>query len=155
MTFQEAQARFDTITRGIRPGLPPAQLVQVQGQLNDLLEALPNTAEFDPVVEAIQAVSPRLTGQVTQAVLDDLASRSAALAAGASLLDQTAAEANADARILQFDKPQLVAAGLNQSVQAALRLRDGAQAKDLPEVARQAQSLVILLRQMQSTIKEG
>ena len=155
MTFQEAQARFAAITRAIRPGLPPAQLVQIQGQLNDLLEALPNTAEFDPVVEAIQAVSPRLTGQVTQAVLDDLASRSAALAAGASLLDQTAAEANADARILQFDKPQLVAAGLNQSVQAALRLRDGAQAKDLPEVARQAQSLVILLRQMQSTIKEG
>jgi hypothetical protein len=155
MTFQEAQARFAAITRGIRPGLPPVQLVQIQGQLNDLLEALPNTAEFDPVVEAIQAVSPRLTGQVTQAVLDDLASRSAALAAGASLLDQTAAEANADARILQFDKPQLVAAGLNQSVQAALRLRDGAQAKDLPEVARQAQSLVILLRQMQSTIKEG
>ncbi|HUJ45287.1 MAG TPA: hypothetical protein VLW52_16950 [Opitutaceae bacterium] len=155
MTFQEAQAKFAAIVQSVTPGLSAAQLVAVQSQLEDLLESLPNTAEFDPIVEAIQAVSPRLTGQVTQAVLDDLASRSAALAAGATLLEQTAADASTDARILQFDKPQLVAAALAKAVEVAQELCDSARAKGLSEVANQAQTLVILLKQMQSRIKVG
>jgi hypothetical protein len=155
MTFQEAQARFAAIVQIVSPALSPTQLVQVQAQLNDLMEALPNTAEFDPIVEAIKAVSPRLSGRVTQAVLDDLASRSAALAAGASLLDQTASDASADARILQFDQPRLIAAALTNSLQVAQQLRDAARARNIPEVANQAQALMILLAQIQSTIKQG
>jgi hypothetical protein len=155
MTFQEAQARFTAIIQSVSPALSATQLVQVQAQLNDLMDALPNTAEFDPIVDAIKAVSPRLSGQVTQAVLDDLASRSATLAAGASLLDQTASDASADARILRFDQPRLVAAALNNSLQVAQQLRDAARAKNIPEVANQAQALMILLAQIQSTIKQG
>lgn len=155
MTFQEAQTRFAAITQSVSPALSATQLVQVQTQLNGLMDALPNTAEFDPIVDAIKAVSPRLSGQVTQAVLDDLASRSAALAAGASLLDQTASDASADARILRFDQPRLVAAALVNSLQVAQQLRDAARAKNIPEVANQAQALMILLAQIQSTIKQG
>ena len=155
MTFQEAQVRFAAIVQSVGPGLSPAQLVQVQSQLNDLLEALPNTADFDPIVEAVQAVSPRLTGQVTQAVLDDLASRSAALAAGAALLDETAAKAGTEAQLLQFDKPQLVAAVLAKAVDVAQGLCDEARAKGLTDVAKDTETLIVLLKQMQSKIKVG
>lgn len=155
MTFQEAQARFAGIIQSVNPGLAAPQLVQIQSQLYDLMNAMPNTAEFDPIVDAIKAVSPRLSGQVTQAVLNDLASRSSGLAVATDLLNQTAAQAGGDARVLTFDQPRLVAAALNRSVQAAQKLRDAASAGNVTAVADQAQALIVLLTQIQSTIKEG
>ncbi len=153
MTFQEAQARFAAIAGGITPALSAADLTSLQAQLYALMIEVPTTPEFDPIIDAIKQVAPRLGGQITQATLDDLASRSAALAAATALLNQTAAKAQADARVLQFEQPRLIAAALNNSVQAARQVRDAVQAGDLATASAQAQALLVQLSQLTSTIK--
>jgi hypothetical protein len=155
MTFQEAQARFTALVQSVTPALSAAELAQIQAQLYSLMCSVPNTPVFDPIVEAIKEVSPRLSGQITQAVLDGLAARSTALEAATGLLNKTAADAGADARVLQFAQPRLVAAALSNSVQTAQQLRDAIKAGNIAEVYSKAQALLVLLRQLESTIKEG
>src|SRR5206468_2241300 len=110
MTFQEAQTKFSSIVSSMSPAMSSRELVQKQRDLQNLLTSLPNTQEFDPIVSAIAEFSPKLAGEVTQAVVQDLQSRDAAFKEVSGLLTQVSNKADADARTLTFEKPKLVAA---------------------------------------------
>src|SRR5687767_14680821 len=116
MTFQEAQAQFARILGSITNALGSAQLVQKKAELQALLDACPNTAEFDSITGAIAEISPKLTGQLTQIVLQDLQTRATALNEAVGLLSRTAQRAEADARTLTFEKATTVVAALTESV---------------------------------------
>ena len=153
MTFQEAQTRFTNIVQTITPGLGSAELVQKQTQLQNLLNSLPNTAGFDPIANAIAELSPKLAGQVTQAVLADLQSRDASLRAAAGLLDRVENRAQADARTLRLEQPKMIVAALTESVTTLQQIRNDVQAGRLESAVANTEALLSLVNTVRTTIK--
>jgi hypothetical protein len=153
MTFQDAQTQFSNIVGSITPATSSDQLLQKQRNLQALLVGLPNTPEFDPIAEAIADFSPRLAGQLTQEVVKDLQSRDNTLEEASGLLTQAANNANADARTLTFEEPKLVLSALVSSVAKLHEISDAAKAGNLVDAASKADALVLLLQQVQQTIK--
>jgi hypothetical protein len=153
MTFQEAQARFTGIVQTITPGLGSAELVQKQAQLQSLLNSLPNSVEFDPIANAIGELSPKLSGQVTQAVLADLQSRDARLQAAAGLLNRVENRAQADARTLRLEQPKMVVAALTESVTTLEQIRNDVQAGNLLTAVANTEALLSLVNTVRTTIK--
>lgn len=155
MTFQEAQARFSSIVNGVSPAMSSADLVQKQKDLQSLLSDLPNTAEFDPIAEAISEFSPKLKGKVTQAVAKDLRSRDAIFSEASTLFAVTSEKAEADARTLTFAEPKLIATALVESVTTLQQIRDAANEGNLVEAALKADALALMLLQVQQSIRAG
>ena len=153
MTFQDAQARFSKIVATVTPASTAAEAVQAQGLLLALQNSLPNTEEFDSIADAIAATAPQLMGQLTQTVLDDLRTRTQALSAATGLLDQTAAAAKADARVLTFAQPKLIAAGLTGSIAAVRDLRIALSGDDVAAASAKSEALLTQLTQLLATIK--
>jgi hypothetical protein len=153
MTFQEAQARFTGIVQTITPGLSSAELVQKQAQLQGLLNSLPNSVEFDPLANAIAEFSPKLAGQVTQAVLADLQSRDASLQAAAGLLNRVENRAQADARTLRLEQPKMIVATLTESVTTLEQIRNDVQAGNLQKAVANTEALLSLVNTVRTTIK--
>jgi hypothetical protein len=153
MTFQEAQARFTGIVQTITPGLSSAELVQKQAQLQSLLNSLPNSVEFDPIANAIAELSPKLAGQVTQAVLADLQSRDARLQAAAGLLNRVENRAQADARTLRLEQPKMIVATLTESVTTLEQIRNDVQAGNLQTAVANTEALLSLVNTVRTTIK--
>lgn len=166
MTFTKAQERFSAIAKTATTTSTPAQLVQIQRDLKALLrdinDDLDHLEECAPVQRAITELSPRLAGQVTQQVIAEITSRSKALEDATTLLSKTADTASADARVLTFEKPKLIAAGLTGCIQAVEELRkeiDGGAGpltgERLAIVAGKADALFVQLTQLQGTIKSA
>jgi hypothetical protein len=130
-----------------------SERVQKQKDLHNLLNSLPNTAEFDPIANVIAEFSPKLAGSVTQAVLIDLQSRDATLKAASVLLTQVSNKADADARTLTFEKPRLVAAALTEALGKLGELRMAAQSGNIEEAAAQVETLLTLIQHVQGSIK--
>jgi hypothetical protein len=82
-----------------------------------------------------------------------LHARTAALTAATALLNKTAADATADARVLTFEKPKLIAAGLTGCIAAVRDLRTSLNGSDLATAAVKAEALLAQLTQLQGTIK--
>ena len=155
MTLQEAQAKFAKIVGSITGALTSTQLVQKQAELQALFDACPNTPEFDPITSAIAELSPKLSGQVTQIVLQDLRSRAATLNEAVGLLTRTFERAEADARLLTFEKPKAVVAALTESVNTLKEIRTAAKAGDIIAVAPKVEALLVLLEQVKASAKVG
>jgi hypothetical protein len=155
MTFQEAQTEFAKIAQSVGLHLTSAELLQRQKQLQRLLDALPNTPEFDPIASAIAEFSPQLAGELTQAVLTDLQAREASLQELAGLLNRVATQAQADVRTLQFDQPRIVVAALLNSVETLQQIRAAAEAGDITRTAAKAEALLVLLQGIAATIKSA
>lgn len=99
MTFQEAQIRFSEIVGGLSLALSADGLSQKRDELLALAVSLPPNPAFDPIAAAIQEFSPKLSAQLTQAVLNDLQSRDASFKETSDRLTQVADKAQADARV--------------------------------------------------------
>jgi hypothetical protein len=155
MTLQEAQTKFAGIVASITSALTSAQLVQKQAELQAVLDACPNTTEFDPITSAIADLSPKLAGQVTQVVLTDLQGRLAGLNEAVGLLSRTSKRAEADARMLTFEKPKTVVAALTESVNTLKEIRGAAKAGDFTAVAPKVEALLVLLEQVKASAKVG
>jgi hypothetical protein len=130
-----------------------SELVQKQKDLRNLLNSLPNTAEFDPIANAIAEFSPKLAGSVTQAVIIDLQSRDATLKEASGLLTQVSNKADADARTLTFEKPRLVAAALTEALVKLGELRIAAKSGNVAEAAAKVEALLTLIEHVQGSIK--
>jgi SMC interacting uncharacterized protein involved in chromosome segregation len=155
MTFQEAQAQFSTITARAKANMPSGDLVQVQRDLITLQGRLPDSPEFDVIANAIDEFSPKLTGQIAQAVLDSLKSRDSAIREASALLTQVANKAQNNARALNLEQPKLIAAGLTEAVTKIQELRDATKARDVETAASKVEALATLVQYLQSTIKEA
>ena len=153
MVFQEAQARFSAIVQSIVPGMSSSQTLAKQNELRVLLESLPNTAEFDPIASAIAELSPKLTGVVSTAVLNELRSRDNAFKETSTLLAHVTQKANADARALRFEQPKLVVAALTEAVTTLKEVQSAADEGKFHEVASKAEALVALIEQVKATVK--
>jgi len=154
MTFQEAQAKFSAIVNSISPTMSSSELVQKQRDLQALLMSLPNIPEFNPIAQAITDFSPKLKGQVTQAVAVALQAQDAVLKEASDLLTQVASKAEANAKILTFEKPKLVAAALAESLAKLKELKEAAKAGDLGATASKAEALLALFESIRATVKE-
>lgn len=153
MNFSEAKGQLDRLVQQLTPGLAPATIVGIKRELVALAGTLPNSAEFDPIRELILEFLPQLQGSVAQSVLASLQSRTAALGAATDLLAQTAADAEADARVLTFEKPRLIAAAVTNAIATAQQMRGAIAKGDYPQALEKAQALEALLAHAQSTIK--
>lgn len=153
MTFQEAQEKFSSIIGGINVGMSPAELVQKQKALRNLQASLPNTAEFDSIAEAIGEFSPKLVGQITDAVVKDIGLRDASFREAANVLNSVSKEAKADARTLSLEQPKLVVAALNETVAKLKDIRAAAKDGKFEEAAVKADALVTLIQQVRQSIK--
>jgi len=153
MTFQDAQTQFATTVKGVAPELTSSELVQKQRDLQNLLAQLPNTPEFDPIASAISEYSPKLKGQVTQAVVKALQSRDAVFTQASHLFAQISTKADADARNLTFEKPKLILATLADSVEQLQQIRNAATAGDSETAGSKAEALALMLIQVQQTLK--
>jgi len=153
MTLQDAHAQFTALAEKVTPGRTPAELAAISAALNSLMRALPNAEEFDVIGQEIADFSKKLSGQMDQAALADLQSRTAILTTANQLLTDTANRAAADARTLTFAKPTLIAATLKTSLTTVLELRDAAKTGNVQQALEKAQALQALLIQAQSTIK--
>lgn len=153
MTFQEAQNSFSNLVSSISPAMSSSELVQKQKDLRNLLNSLPNTAEFDPIAKAIAEFSPKLAGSVTQAVVLDLQSRDATFKEASGLLTQVSAKADKDTRTLNFEKPKLIAAALTESLTKLNELRAAAKAGNIADASSKVEALVALMEHVRATIK--
>ena len=153
MTFQEAQTQFSSIVSSLSPTMSSSELVQKQRDLQNLLTRLPNTREFDPLVEVIVEFSPRLVGQVTQAVIEALRSHDATFKAVSGLLTHVSRQAAVDARTLTFEQPQLVAAALTESLNTLQELRTAAQFGNFAAATAKVDALVALVEHVRASIK--
>lgn len=154
MTFQEAQTAFSNLCAGINAGMSSSELVQKQHALRALLNSLPNTPEFDPIVAAITEFSPKLAGNVSHAVVAALQSRDATFKETSNLLTGVSAEAEANAKTVSFQKPKLVLAALNQSIPTIKELTASAKAGDFATTAAKAEALLAMIENVRSTISE-
>jgi hypothetical protein len=153
MTFQEAQTKFSSIVGSVSPAMSSSDLVQKQRDLQRLLTSLPNTPEFDLIANAIAEFSPKLAGQVTQAVVTSLQSRDSTFKQASGLLNQVSINADADARTLSFEKPKLVVAALTESVTKLKEVRAAAKAGNIEEAASKVDLLLALVEQVRASIK--
>ena len=153
MTFQEAQARFSAIVAGIGKTTPKEVLLQKMRDLDTLRDSLPNTAEFDPIADAIVEHKPKLSGQITDKVIESLQSRDAAFKETAGLLTQVGQKAAKDARTLSFEKPKLVLAALEKSVETLKEIRADSEAKKFQDAAMKTEALLALIEQARLSIK--
>jgi hypothetical protein len=152
MTFQDAQDQFSTLVGQLAPGMAPDALDQISSDLLALQLGMPRSAEFSPIRQAIADFMPRLSVQMSQAVLADLRSRSAALVAASALLTQTATEASADARTLTFEQPKLIAAALTNAITTAQQLRDAIKSGNVQQAVEKAQAIETIIANAQATI---
>jgi hypothetical protein len=155
MTFQDAQKRFSAIATLIQAGLTPADLLKLQNQLKALQDSLPLAEEFDPINDAIVAISPKLTGLLVAAAVGEIVRRTDALTAATALLNKTAQQAADDARLWQFERPKLIANGLVNCVSLAQELRTAAKDGDIDAVSAKADAMLALLAQLRATTKSA
>jgi len=153
MTFQDAQMKFSTIIGSITATMTSGELHQKQLDLIALQNSLPTSAEFDAIANAIAESTSKLTGLITTAVLDSLISRDTALKEASDLLTQVANEADSDARMLTFEKPKIVLSALTGSVTKLKEIRDAVKSGNTVDAVSKAEALVVLLQQVQQTIK--
>jgi hypothetical protein len=153
MTLAEAHDQFTALAQKVSPGRTPAELAAISADLNTLLHSLPNTEDFDAMCQQITGFSKLLSGQMSQAVLADLQSRSAALSTANKLLTDTATTAAADARVLTFEKPRLIAATLTTALTTAQQMRTAISSGNYSQALEKAQALETLFLNAQSTIK--
>ncbi len=152
MTLQEAQNSFSQIVAAVSVDLKPPQLLDLQQRLSALLDSLPNTPEFDPVADAIAAVSPKLTGQLVAAAVKDIQSRDAALRQATDLLTGVRNQAASDTRILTFEQPKLLLPALTAGVETVKAVRDAVKAGDTIGAITKAEALLAVLEQVKATI---
>jgi hypothetical protein len=155
MTLPEAHTRLRTIVAAVRPGLAAAEVVALQTKLLALIEDLPISAEFDPTAAALGEIAGKLQGQLTQAVFDELKSRTAILGAAVATLAKVTREAAADARILSFEKPKVLAAGLKNGIALVEALQQAAKAGDVGVVSQNAEALLAVLATLRDNLKIG
>lgn len=153
MTFQEAQTAFSNIVSSIVAGMSLPALSQKQEDLQNLMNSLPRTGEFSPIVKAIAEFSPKLVGQGTLEALKELQSRDATFKEASGLLTQVSQKADADARTLTFEKPKLVAAALTESLTKLQELRAAAKSGKFDEAASKVDALVALVEHVRVSIK--
>lgn len=154
MTLPEAQIKFTSISLRLTPNLSDDASQQLISELTGLQDDLPNEAAFDPLNADIRALKSKLRGQITEAAIAELQSRTAALNSATALLSQTAADAAADARMLTFEKPQLIVATLKNAVTTVQEIRTAAQTGNYPQALEKIQALEALLAHAQTTIKD-
>lgn len=155
MTIPEAHARLSQITGGLRADLSSAEVRKLQTDLFALIEELPTTPEFNATADTIRAAVQKIDGQLSNAVLAELQSRTAALGAATATLSAVAAEAAADARTLSFAQPRLIAAGLKNGIALVQQLQQAAHDRNFNGVAQNAESLLALLATLRNDLKTG
>jgi hypothetical protein len=153
MTPQEAQAQFSSIVSSFSTNMTSEQVLQKQKELINLQNALPESAEYDPIATAIAEFSPKLTGRLTQEVISSLKSRDSVLSEASSLITKVANKANSDARVLTFEDPKFVVAALNEASTGLNELYSAAKAGNAEVVASKANALMTLIAKAQSYIK--
>jgi hypothetical protein len=82
-------------------------------------------------------------------------SRTALLNLAVSVIAQLEKEAAADARLLSFEQPRLVAAGLKNGISLVQQLRDAVKQGNLALVGEKAEALLAVLGTLSSTMKVG
>lgn len=153
MTFKEAQEKFSTIIASITLSMTSSELLLKQEELMKLQSSLPASEEFDAISTAIAKTISELTGIITLEVLKSLMSRDAALKESSDLLTEVAKKADSDASKLKFEKPKLVLYALTDSVTKLKEIRDAAKSGGIVDAASKAEALLVLLQQVQQSIK--
>ena len=153
MTLQEAQNQLSGIINSIAAGMKAAELDQKTDALLALQDSLPGGSEFDVISKAITEIMPKLEGQITTAVLSELQLSKATIVESSNLLQQVGTKANAEARVLTFEKPKLVLTALNEAALKLKEIRDAAKANDLQQVGVKADALISLVENTLQSIK--
>ena len=150
MTFQQAQQKYSTILAALQGGADP---LGTMNKLEALQGSLPAEEEYRILVEAINEMQGKLHGQITADTLRELKRTEAGVVEASVLLSRVATKANADARMLRLDKPQLVAAALAESVIELQELKTAANNGNLDQIATKVQALTTLFQQALGAIR--
>lgn len=153
MTPQDAQARLSALVSTVTVASSPATIQNVQSQLASLAASLPPTPDFDRVADAITAVTQQLRQQLTGAVLTDLNSRTALLGAAVDALAKVSSDAASDARVLSFEQPKLIVAGLTNGIALVQQLQAAVKRQDIAAVQQNAEALLAILGKLQETVR--
>jgi hypothetical protein len=153
MTLQEAQTQFSSIVDSISPALSAAALDAKTDALLALQQNLPSGSEFDVVSRAITEMITKLEGQITGTVLSDLQLTKAVVIEASNLLQKVATKADAEARLLTFEKPKLVLTALNEAASKLNEIRESVKRKDFQQVSVKADALMSLVQTTLQSIK--
>lgn len=148
MTFEEAQAKYEGIINKISTNSTAAEILEVKKNLESLSEELPNTNEFDPIFTAIDDTQTKLTGQITDIVVADIASRSAVLRDAVDLLKTVTDEAEADASELRLEQPKLILHTLTKSVESLKEICNDTKNGNYTVAATKTEALIVLLEKV-------
>ncbi|MCP4261103.1 MAG: hypothetical protein GY774_26900 [Planctomycetes bacterium] len=153
MTFEEAQAEFESIINKISTNSKAAEILEIKKNLESLSEQLPNTDEFDPIFTAIDNIQPKLTGEITAIVVDEIASRGAVLRGAVDLLKTVTDEAEADASDLRLEQPKLIAHTLTKSVESLKDICNDTKNGNYKDAATKTEALIVVLEKVKERAK--
>lgn len=153
MTFEEAEAKFEGIINGISINSTVDEILGVQRNLLSFLTQLPKTREFKPIATAVGDIQPKLTGDITMEVVEDIKSRGAVLRGAFALLNEIAEEAEAAASELRLEEPKFILQTLTKSLESLKVILSDARNGNYVDAATKAEVLVIVLEQARDKIK--
>lgn len=148
MTFEEAQAEFESIIKDISTNSTAAEILEVKRNLESFSEQLPNTDEFDPIFTAVDDIQPKLTGDITMEVVADIESRGAVLRGAVDLLNKVTGEAEADASDLRLEQPKLILYTLTKSVESLKDIFNDTKNGNYTDAATKTEALIVFLEKV-------
>src|SRR5216110_413418 len=115
MTFDQAQAEFQRILRGIDLATPPEDRLKAQHELDALTDKLRGRDGFDSLRASIDEVYDNLVLTITQEVLAELKLRDDIYTRASEKFASIGAKANQSAKTLSLERTKMVLPALNQT----------------------------------------
>lgn len=153
MTFEEAQKTLQDLLKRISAATGPAELLQIKRELYALEEKIWDKEGFSSIQTQINEIAPRVSGQITTAVVADIQSRDSIFNNATAILNDISREAEHNAEILALEKPKLILPAITKSVEGLKEVRDLVKEGNYTEAAKKAETLMILLEQVRAKIK--
>ena len=155
MNFDQAQAEFQRIIRGIAVNCPLNERLNAQLALDALTNQLRGRDGFDSLRASIDEAYKCLVADITAQVLQDLQSRDEIYKRASEKFTAIAAKAGQNAKMLSLEKTKIVLPALNQSVDEVKGIIAALKNRDPEDALIKGQSLLALIEKVKEDVSKA
>lgn len=141
-TVNSAGIQLQGIVAKVKVGLTPGERLAIREELGAFMTVLPFLPEFETIRQTAKDVSFKIKRQITQATLDDLESRNAALASHVGAMNVIRKEGVANAKALKLEAVKAVTDSMSEIVTAARSVKASIDADKLPEASGDIEKII-------------
>lgn len=155
MTFDQAQAEFQRILRGITAATPPEELLEAQRQLDTLTDQLRGREGFESLRASIDEVYDNLVGTISHDVLAELKLRDEIYTRASEKFASINTKAKQSAKTLNLERTKMVLPALNESVNEIQGIVAALKNRNPEDAVARSQSLLALIEKVKEEVSRA